>query len=572
MRAALNFCRLESSSIDVPSLSGVSLEGSLMEHLDEDLLIEIVRALIHIPATERTPLRLADATEQSVYNAMMLWSSCKFFHRFSYGRVVELRQEIYCRAAIVAGPVDWCSPHPCHAQFLLEQQSYQTLNSFVASCKHLVTHCASTHCQRARRCFNDLEQGKYGRISVAFDLCKLVAAARCADVAVIYTQLNIVATGPSSRDKIEYNFVVCSGAPGNSGRLAWRSQSELTIVARYPAPPDVLQITVSADGTKLLAIVQGEFGNMTEDVLVLDLHSGVARRMSEVRNLDFLQADWEVVNAWLHGDVLSEALFSVQLQMVASEAEMTAESNGVWLPNTHTRLLTMGVDKSENALVCRKLHEEHGERRILWMDCSERGDAIAIHRWSKLQNGFDYSIETSVFQPATSEAETIVEAARSTLTARFKPGDANELVLITKARHKYRSHMDACCYTRTALDHWVLTRAINLGPRIKCGGDFQSWNQSGHHPFAQNSYACFSPCGRFLVLIAGDRGGSDPDGEVPYSFMVGVDLHAHLISTSKLESARGFSLPQGYLPSCLCWSKSCVWIQTTRGVLHLKAP
>ena len=481
-------------------------------------------------------LWLPSVAYESVASSLSLWSTCRWMYMFSKGAVYELRQEVFCMAASIVSPLDLDRELPFRAQFRMELESYRQYKHLKTACKHFVTHCASTHCARARRGFNEVLK-THGRVRVAFDLCKIMASARCVPVCVIYTQTSV---GCNATNK--HCFVVCSGEPSSINRLGWRSQSELVILNKISAPDNVGDIKVSADGTRMLAILKG-VGLHHPDVLIVNLVTGKSDLLSKCYPADI--GGYSIVTAWFHDATLPEAVLSVYFEKVP----ITTDFHKV------ARMIsTFCADETGRPVPWRMLHEDWGAAEALWVDASESGDCIAVHSHSNVDDNssIPLMICTTILTVAPSEDIALVESGRHTLAARFVPGRAETLAIVSSDA----GSLEVCCYAKVSSKTWVLQHVVHTGMKWAVHDVQFVWTSERS--------TCISPCGRFIVILLRPQHGGY---EAPRSVL--VDLQYDGCSSVDLPFPVDVSAThKDYAPREIGWSFGSVWMRTRRGVLH----
>lgn len=521
-----------------------SLQDSLFRHLDDDLVVLIMGRLIDVVhEVEARPVDasvwLPGVVYESVGAALALWSTCRWMHLFSKGSAYELRQEVFCMAASNVVPLRLDRELPFRAQFRAELESYEQYQHLKTACKHFVTHCASEHCARARRGFNEVLK-THGRVRVAFVFCKIMATARCVPVCAIYTQASV---GSNASNK--HFFVVCSGEPSSIDRLAWRSQSELVILKKISAPDNVGDLKVSPDGTKMLAILKGAREHHP-DVLIVDLVSGEQSLLSACYPAD--EGGYSIVNAWFHDANLPEAVLSVYFEKLPVTTDETSDQVG-------RVVSTFCRDDAGRLAPWRLLHEDWDARQALWVDTSEPGDCVAVHYHSNLDgNSSAPLVCTTILTVAPSEDVALVESGRHTLAARFVPGRGEMLAMVSSDV----GSLEVCCYAKVSSRTWVLQHVVHTG--MKPG------KHDVQFVWTYERSTCISPCGRFLViLLRPQHAGYDS----PRSVLVDLQHHPDEWNCVDLPFPVDVSAThKDYAPRELGWSFGSVWMRTRRGVLH----
>ena len=526
-----------------------SLQDSLFRHLDDDLVVLIMNNVINVSRhLTGGPLNmsegLATVLRKSVAAALGMWSTCRWMDLFSKGRGYELRQEVFCMASTSVAPLDWGGELPFRSQFKFELDSHRQYNHLKTACEHLVTHCASTHCARARRGFNEVLK-IHGRVRVAFDLCKTMATARCVPVCVMHTQASVGVEN-------EHFFVVCRGGRSPVDRLSWRSQSELTIVSKLKAPPNVREMRVSPDGVRMLAILD-DAAPHHKGVMLFNLETGACSTINAFYPAN--EEGLQIVSAWFHDNTTPEAVVSVYIDNMSTTQPDSEETCG-------RVIVTFRGDDTGKPVPWRILHEDWYLDQSLWVDTSERGDCVAvhhsaIHHSSHLEE--DAPICTTILTIDPSEDIAYVESKRHTLAASFVPGQ-DMLASVSSVGVA----LCVCCYIKMSGSLWLLQHIVSAGPQPGMHRGLSTWRHGGDS-CAGNEYmssTCISPCGRFMLIMLRFPPG---DNELR---MIDLNYDAAICNLDRAFPIDVAWLRRDYTPREIGWSLGSMWVRTRRGVLH----
>lgn len=561
-------------------LQQFALHDSLLRLLGEDVMVELMASLVRVRPKARGAAQATVDVRLAGHAALALWSSCHWMREISKGCAIALRREVLCMTAVANLPVAWEPEFPFCAQFHLEQQCRQQLRKFDTACNYFVTHCASAHCVKPRSGFNRIScaQEKPGTVRVAYAECQLLATARAAQVAVVYTRQR------PAHGSNESVFVVCRGEPTLLDRLAWRSESELAIVRKMPAPDNVVTISVSPDGKRMLALAyindDDQFFQPKITFLYVDLETGRERRYTHIRQPNITLS---VLNLWMHDESLPEALFSVYYEQAnLPPVEVPNDHNLLTYSETHSYLATYRADEQDDdrIVLWRIFHEELCGQPIRWVDVSEDGQFAAVHRTAHGQQvqiaGWSTALVCTSVRNVIDPRENsiIVEPQRHTMTARFTPGKQSDLVLIgvipatthqgTHDVHFHNGCLQVCYYTMVSEHHWTLSNVIThaAAPSNDVPYDAMYWRQAGRPQSRHCCSATISPCGRYLIVLLRYQLAHGHECKDVF-----VDLQgAHAISNASIlfrDRRSEFGVRQ------IGWSAGCMWLGTHRGVLHL---
>lgn len=181
--------------------------------LPDELRVAVAEQLVRLTAT--SGLALEEEVRATCGSFAALSSCCRSVNRAL--RESSIYEEVACRAKARASPQDWTSCSPFALQCEREESTRQLVRTLDAGVSSLATHCASNHCQAARKSLNR-----------DFLACRTELAHSCAR--------QVVLTGSRA-------FLYCTGdrkgstskwivAADMTGTTVWSPSSELRQVAR----------------------------------------------------------------------------------------------------------------------------------------------------------------------------------------------------------------------------------------------------------------------------------------------------------------------------------------------------
>jgi hypothetical protein len=505
--------KLPGCEITPLAFTGVPAPQCSLGYLSEEIVVSVWVHLITVPSTSRRGLALAEARALTITAATSLWATCKWMHSITRSQGFEVWHEVHCRMACPRA-LCWTEEFPFTAQKRRELTSLQELGNLHAAMKHLTLHCASTHCQRARRGFN--EQLKvHGRLRVAYDLCKRMVAARMAPVAAIYTH------GFSSATSRRSDAVVIVQAGEQARSLVWNSNSELKVCLRVSVvDEEVLGLSISPMGDTVVAMLS------PCDVLVVRVESGEVHRLivPPAAGVPRLTA------AWPHSH--SSAAPGPELMSM------------LLVDDAGERILTWAADADDHAVApypLRFIHESvPGHEPACVVRPSEDGATLlAVRRLSATIAPDDVSRIELLTIDASEEIVLVDAAIAGVFDVCMLPC---ENVVVAMAHAGSRGSL-AVVYAQLSAQTWMKTQTVE----IASAGPQQALSAS--------------PCGRFVVT--GDV-HTTPAACSILDLRAASQTSGVTVTTQTIVNEAAPRFPLG-------WGEGGIWVLTQRGVVLLES-